>query len=328
MTDEANQFGSGTFGTQFGGGLSTDVKTLIDDALATTGIGTNDLRYRDTALRLANQTYLSILKGKHWSFLNKELFIDTRAPFETGTIDVTAGSHSVSETSAAQIFNVTLLGSLFTVTGRDEYYRVADLPTSSEMTISPQYAGDTATDTTYRLLFDRILLDSKVQDLKSLVITGHREIKAVGLQQFREMKSRNATLTGPPQWFTIVEQNPQDGSMTVELYPAPDKAYSVHIEYTERPLRLEDSETCYMVIPPEHYDVILLALRAKIYQDQNNVQMFQAVQSEAGAALLRMQSDMEVTDSVAMFKHKRNYFNRRQKYRGYYGTKWFGKVDD
>jgi hypothetical protein len=328
MTDEANQFGSGTFGTQFGGGLSTDVKTLLDDALATTGIGSNDTRYRDTALRLANQVYLSILKGKHWAFLNKELFLETRAPFEAGTVDVTEGSHTVVETNSTQVFNVLNLGGMFTVGGRGEYYRVAEIPRNTELTISSQYGGPTATDTSYKILYDRIKLDSKVQDLKSLVLLGHREIKAVGLQQFREMKARNSNLIGPPEWYTIVEQNPQDGSMTVELYPAPDKAYPIQIEYTERPLRLEDSETCYMVIPPEHYDVMLLGLRAKIYQDQNNTQVYQQVQSEFSQAWLRMAADIEVTDSVASFKHKRNYFNRRQKYRGYFGTRWFGKVDD
>lgn len=330
MTDDVNLFGSGEFGGALGGGLSTNVQQLITDALMTTGIGSQDTRYRATALAFANQVYLTILKGRHWKFMNKELFVETKAPFTSGSVNVTAGSHLVEAYNGQLLFNTNILGGLFQVTGFEDYYRAFKTEKPTEFEITPGYARDTATDQSYQILFDRIKLDSKIQDLKSMTITSDREIKPLGLQQFRTMKSNRPGLIGTPEWYTIVEQNPQDGSMVVEMYPSPDRLYSVHMEYTERPLRLEDSETCFMVIPSEHYDVILLALRAKIYQDQNNMQAYKDTTSEAASAWLRMVGDQELTDSRARFIHGRNYFHRyrNRRYPGYYGLKWFGKVDD
>lgn len=330
MTDESNLFGTGSFGDQFGGANSTNVKLLIDDALATTGIGSNDLRYRDTALRFANQIYLTILKGRHWKFMNKELFVETKAPVQTGSVDVVQGSHRVESFNDQAIWNSNILGGLFQVDGLEDFYRISKVESAAKLQITPGYVRDSAEDQSYTIAFDRIKLDAKVQDVRSVAITGYREIKPMGLQQFRAMKSQRAGLTGPPEWYTISEQNPQDGSMVLELYPCPEKLYSVHIEYTERPIRLEDSESCYMVIPPEHYDVILLGLQAKIYKDQNNMVAFKETNTEAAQAWIRMVGDQELTDSRAKIMHARNYFHRHRKRRfpGFYGLKWFGKVDD
>lgn len=331
MTDEANEFGTGEFGGQMGAGNSSDMKTLISDVLKTTGVGTNNTRYRETALAFGNQVYLTILKGRHWKFMNKELFMDVLPPHTPGTVQATPATHSIKaeEGTALTAFNSNHKGQMLAVAAQEEYYRVIDVISGTELQIHSRYVGDAVTDATYKIVNDRILLDSKVQDIRSLSVVGHREIKPVGLQQFRTRKETYPTQTGTPDSFTVIGERAQDGSQLVEIYPAPDKRYSIFIEYTERPMRLEDSETCFLVIPPEHMDVMILGMRAKIYQDQNNEAMARVVGAEAAQAWNRMAGDQEITDSRARLQPGRNYFhrNRGSRFKGYYGLKHFGKVD-
>jgi hypothetical protein len=76
-------------------------------------------------------------------------------------------------------------------------------------------------------------------------------------------------------------------------------------------------------------DVLYEGVRARLYIYQENPAMASEVGRYAAAALNKFASDQEMTDSVARVQHARRYFNRnRHRYPGYYGVKWFGRVED
>ena len=336
MTDEKNEFGVGEFGGQFGSIAASDVKTIIDDAMRQSGINPTNTAYRSTALSFLNQVYATALKGRHWKFMNRELSLELEAPYNVGKVSLVDGSHDVEEyitdgDPSLIKWNVNHLGAMFYPKGFEEgFYRIAEIVSLNKMIITPGFAGaDTTIGTNYEIIRDRVVLDSKVQNVKSVRLVGYREMQPVGLEEFRQMKSINYTLTGVPRFYTLVNTTEQEGALTMEFYPAPDKRYAMHIEYNERILRLEDSETCYTVIPPEHNDVLVLGLRARLLEDQNNLPLSEIVNRDAKSAWNRMASDYEVSDGQPRIQpHRRNIrsrYNSRSKI--FYGRKYFGRFD-
>jgi len=337
MTDAKNQFGSGEFGNQFSSSLLADAKGLITQVLKAAGIEEQDPDYRDRALTFLNMVYLNRLKGRHWKFTNRELFIDLMGPYSAGTVALTEGSYVATESvdidnGAVPLIqlNANMLGQQFCPNQRDQdFYRIRKLNTLKEFELASMYAGDDAAFSEYQILYDRHQLDPKVQAVRSLSVTGIGEIKPLGLQKFREMKSRDPCRTGPPEWYTLTQTENQSGQWTIEFFPSPDRRYSCHIEYTERPTQLEDSDTCYHLVPPEHIDVLYYGVLAEVYRYQENPAMLAETSKMAANSWSRMAGDQEMTDSVARIQHRRRYFNRtRRKYPGFFGLNWFGRVDD
>lgn len=325
-------FGQDEFGDQLGASLNNDVAKIITDALVAAGINSEDAVYRERCLTFLNMAYLNILKGRHWKFMNREVFLDLQAPYESGTIAVTQGSYDVSADPppSTMQWNATMIGMMFAPTGSSiNHYRIATIPTATTMTISAKFSEESITESSYQILFDRLVLEPQVQAIRSLSISGIGEIRPIGIQEFRTKKAANPTLTGTPKFYTLVNAETQSGVWTIEFYPSPEKRYTAHVEFTVRPVGLEDEDGCYTLIPPHHMDVLHYRLLAEIYRIQENPAMLSDARDEAARAWMKMAGDHELTDSVARIQPGRQYFSRaaQRQYRGYYGLQWFGKVE-
>jgi len=335
MTDEANEFGGGQFGGQFSSNIPGNFKALIDDCLRSAGVTTSDTKYRERALAFATYAQLHALKGRHWRFLNRELYIDLTPPYNTGTVALTENSRSVveqEEVGAAKqiVWNSTMVGSKFCPSPSDiDCYRILKVENSKSLELASVYAGTSAAPTSYKIIKDRYVLDAKIQKVKTISLGSIGAIKPVGLNSFRHMESANPCLTGVPEYYTIVHMEEDSGQSTIEFYPSPDKRYNCRIEYVETITTPEDSETCFSVIPPNHMDVLYFGILAEIYRYQNNPAMLQDARTQYQDAWRRFASDHDLVDPVARIQHGRNYFRRgRNRYSGFYGMKWFGKVED
>lgn len=321
-------FGQGGFGAQLGASLNNSVQKIITDCLVAAGINSDDTVYRERALVFLNMVYLNRLKGRHWKFAQREAFLDLKAPYTTGTVDVTQDSYGVTLTGGT--FDATMHGQTFVPPSSNiDLYRVALVNTGTSLNLSAKFSGDSQTAANYQILFDRMTLEPGILAVRSISMSGFGEIRPLGAQEFRNKKSQNPTLTGIPQFYTLVNAEEQAGVWTLEFFPAPDKRYTAHVEYSVRPVGLEDEDDCFTIIPPHHMDVLHYGVLAEIYRIQENPAMLDAVRTEAAQAWARFASDQEMTDSVARIQPGRRYFNRaaRRQYRGYYGLNWFGKVD-
>lgn len=320
------------FGELFGGTTSASVQALITKCLTAVGINADDTEYRDRALIFLNFVYLNRLKGRHWKFTNREAFVDLKPAYEVGTVALTIGSNNVAEDTAPAALQWTsqMVGQTFVPQQDDQdTYRILLVPTSTSLTLASQYTGASAAGSSYKILFDRVSLEVGVQAVRSVVIAGVGEIAPMGLQEFRNLKAMNPSLVGRPEYFTLVEAEAGSGQWTLELYPAPDRRYSAQIEYSIRPVGLVDEDTCFTLIPPDHLDVLYYGVLAELYIVQENIAMSQTVAKMAANSWARFASDQEMTDSTARIQHARRYLGRqRTRYRGYYGLKWFGRVDD
>lgn len=320
------------FGELFGGTTSPSVQALITKCLTAVGVNSDDSEYRSRTLVFMNFAYLKILKGRHWKFSHREAFIDLRPPYEVGTVALTQGSTLVEEDTVPPTiqFNATMIGQTFAPNQSDQdLYRVAALPTAKKITLTSMYAGETTSESAYKILFDRFVLEAGIQSIRSLLVTGLGELKPCGLQEFRNKKGENPNLVGPPKWYTLVNAEKDSGQWTLEIFPAPDKRYSAQIDYTLRPVGLVDEDNCFTLIPPDNLDVLYYAVLADLYGYQENATMADRAGKIAAMSWNTFASNQEMTDSVARIQPARRYFNRRRdRYAGFYGLKWFGRVDD
>lgn len=320
------------FGELFGGTTSASVQALITKCLTAVGINADDTEYRARALVFLNFVYLNRLKGRHWKFTNREAFVDLKPAYEAGTVALTIGTNGVTEDTAPPViaFTSLMVGQTFVPQQDDQdVYRILLVPTAQSLTLASQYTGATAAGSSYKILFDRVSLEVGVQAVRSVVVAGVGEIAPMGLQAFRNLKSMNPSLVGRPQYFTLVEAETGSGQWTLELYPAPDKRYSAQIEYSVRPVGLVDETTCFTLIPSDHLDVLYYGVLADLYRVQENGAMAASAAKDAANSWVRFASDHEMTDSTARIQHARGYLGRqRARHRGYYGLKWFGRVDD
>jgi len=88
---------------------------------------------------------------------------------------------------------------------------------------------------------------------------------------------------------------------------------------------------CYFIFPDYHSDVLYYGALADTYRYLENDSGFASAFRDYQASLSRLYGDDQLTDSRVILKPARNYHNRtrsRRGWRGYFGLKWFGKVDD
>lgn len=335
MVDNSSTFGS-SFGGQSGANLSAHVSQLIDDCLRATSIDTSNTLYRERAVTFVNYTYLHLLQGKQWSFTNREQSFELTRPYELGTVGLTQDSDIIEEDLVGDASPVIqwssgVIDQLFVPDATDggEAYRIVEHLSTKKVKLAADYTGASTDGASYKIIFDRYHLTAHVQEIKSIMIHGTGEVRLVGLGEFRAKKEQNAPHTGTPRWATIVEIEEDSGQIQIELYPAPEKRYTATIEYSERPVRLEDSETSFPMIPPEHMPALFYGVVSQIYQFQNNAAMAREVGLKAVVAYNKMAGDHKITDPNARIQNGRSYFRKgSRRHRGYYGTKWFGKVDD
>ncbi len=316
------------FGELFGGSESSSVQALITKCLRAVDISVDDEDYREKCLTFLNFAYLFRLKGRHWKFLNRELYIDLEAPYEAGTVLMTQNDATVTEDTNPPVidFDATDVGKGFAI--GSELYRILSMTSQTSIELSTDFAGETAAEQSYKILYDRFVLTETVHALRSLVIQGHGEINPMGLQEFRQKKAENPTLVGVPRYYTLVAAEEDSGQWTMELYPAPDRRYACQVEYTAKLIGVRDEEDNYLLLPSQHHDVIYYSVLSDLYAGQENTAMSDRYGKLAALAWQTLASDQEMTDSVARIQPARKYHGRGQRYRGYFGLNWFGKVED
>jgi hypothetical protein len=321
-------FGTGGFGGQ--AGLYNSVSKLIDHALIATGINTDDEVYRERALTFANFAYLKVLGGRHWKFAQREVFLDLKAPYETDNVLLTQGSEHVVPATVddVPVWDATMEGMLF-VPATGGQYRIEDTVSATDLKLSVALSEDTVAASAYRILYDRFSLEAAVQGVRSVSVNGIGEIRPIGRQEFFNLKSANPGLTGVPKFYTLVNQESDTGQWTLEVFPAPDRRYTACIEYSVRPLGLDDEDDCYLLIPPEYTHTVYFEVLSMIYAHQENPVMSDKMAKEAAIARNTMASDQEMTDSRARIQNGGRYFTRgrRRMETVFYGLDYFGKVE-
>jgi hypothetical protein len=343
-------FGSQPFGTStFGSNRFGDAKAIIDRAMRATGLAIDDLDSRELAIDLLNMRYNHCLSGKNWKFLQRTMAIDLFGPYSTGTIKLTQNSDKVSESidptavppTQPLTFNQTLVGQTFIAKGEggeSSSYEVDKIITPKQIQLSSKYAGDDANFTSYKILKDHYWLEAKVGKIRSALLGGsygrNPELILIGRQELRQLQKRQSFQESIPQYLCTNEyEDNGSGRREVIIWPAPDKRYTLEIDYDVRITALEDVEGCYTLLPEEYNSVLFYALCADLYENQNNPSAADRMQAKYMEAFKKMAGDYEMTDNKARIMMKTKYYQKprlrsmRHNSTRYAGLEYFGLID-
>ena len=106
------------------------------------------------------QSGLDILTSIDLPYLMTDGLFPTVAIHNTGNVDVTNGSATVSGGATSPVFTSAMVGRKFRAADENTWYRIIALVSSTEITLETPYLGDTDTDASYEIIKDEYRLAS------------------------------------------------------------------------------------------------------------------------------------------------------------------------
>lgn len=211
--------------------VTTEVKNLLRDkgAVSTT-----------TIQRLQNIAQRRISRIHDWSNLMAQDFVDTVAPINTGTVDVTADSAAVTENAGTPDWSSPdVTGRKFGLDYNSPWYQIASVSDADNFTLADTYRGATATNKNYVIYEDRVSMPSECAAVVGIwLFDTNRRLKLAHTTQDRLPHFGPAAEwggykrnDGKPYQFTQIE-NDSSGNMQIQVGPyAPDDNYRLQVIY-------------------------------------------------------------------------------------------------
>lgn len=135
---------------------------LVTDAEAVTQV----TGQREFLKRLCNLSVAHICGLWEWPFLWTTDWFQTTAEYATGTVDVTAGSATVTGTGTT--FTAAMVGRKFRVSGDTASYTIKTFSSTTSLILDQLYEGTTATGASYSIYKDEYLLRADVDTQKRI----------------------------------------------------------------------------------------------------------------------------------------------------------------
>ena len=228
-------------------------------------------------------TYREILDHRNWPPLETSATIVTIAPYETGTVEVTNGSTTVTGTGTT--FTSAMTGREFRVTGRNEFYTFTYVSATSG-TLDRVYEGDTDDEATYRIFKRTYSLAAGIDVLHRIKSNIHNFDLVKWSKDRLDYEAPARIDYGEPSVFV------PSGVDEVELYPIPLYARSLPYEYTVAPTEFSGSNT---TASPEDWvadQVIIAGVKRLAYDHEKNYAAADRAEAKF-ARLLAQLSDKE-----------------------------------
>ena len=313
-------FGEGAFGTSpLGTQPFFDTASLITAILTTTGHGspTSETTKRRQILQFINNRYQSIMIGTHWRWLKASYDFNLDAPYLTGTVTATLNDQPIVGVATAWSSLLVKPKDIFFLDGSSTVYHVSTLESSTGLTLETKFSEDTAADSGYTLARNQYELPAETDHLVSFSIDGYPPLVPMGEIEFRRMQSQDPTSTGCPRAYSLIRRDTDDDSVYIEVFPAPDRAYQCHIDYTVRIAYLFDDADCYPIIPDRYRSVLyygaLAEFQSVVLRDPSNSAKTEGLYN---SFLNQMRNDTQLTDDRFQIVRARNYLRRTAQTRG------------
>lgn len=330
----STSFGTGTFGSgPLGSSPFFNVKELIDGVLYATSHA-NPSQYtteRSAILQFLNNRYQKVCLGQFWRWMHASYDFRLQEKYTTGTASATQGLDVITGNGTTWS-SIMTPGNIFFFNTSSSVYHVLSVEADNSATLETAFSEESQTDGAYTVAQNQYKLPKETDLLKSAVIDGVSMLRLVGPEDFRLIQSRNPTATGTPQIATLIRRDYDDDAVYVEFFPAPDKFYNVHIDYSVRILKLEDSASCYPIIPDRYRSVLYYGALAEFYRFLKDPTNAQLADNDFERMLAQMRNDKQLTDQELVIIPARRYRARRRP--GALGTypvtmsiEDFGKLD-
>ena len=189
--------------------------------------------------------YNSVCERAPWPWLLRESTFSTVAAITAGTVTVTAGSATVSETTTnANGWSSSVEGRYFRRDGDSEFYPIDTFTngTPDTLTLNRVYEGDTGTVKGYTI-FQRIysLASDCRMVLNMCVIDSPTPMIEVSQMQMDDAILNRPSEGSPPSYWASIGRDSSD-LMRVELYPSPDEAHGILYHYIQSTPTVADQD--------------------------------------------------------------------------------------
>lgn len=309
----STSFGSGVFGS---GPLGTqpffNVSELIDSILYATGHGSPSVETtkRRAILQFINNRYQQVCLGAHWRWLKASYDFNLDEGVTTGTVTVTEGSEIVTGVGTAWTSTLVKPKDIFFVEGSSTVYHVASLDSPTQLTLETKYSEDSDSDLSYNLARNQYVLPTETDHLISWIMDSTFKLVPLGPADFRQVQATDPTAIGTPRYYSMIRRDTDDDSVYAEVYPAPDKRYQSHIDYTVRIARLDDDTDCYPIIPDRYRAVLYYGALAEFYNFLRDPSNAVSADKSFNDFLGQMRNDTQMTDDRFQIMRARNYLRR------------------
>lgn len=195
------------------------------------GSGTN----QDILIGLINDAIEEICRSTEWSRLEKQSVLQTVAPYQTGTVNVTVGSTLVTVTGGT--FTSDMTGRFFRVLSELEYYGFTFASASTGNLDRAYEAADDAADAQFVIYKSVYELPSDVQSIRSLaVLNPGYDLDEITREELDRMAASRQVQTGfqTPEAYAPAEDS-ANGLAQIELWPPPSEAIGMPMRYYAKP---------------------------------------------------------------------------------------------
>lgn len=164
--------------------------------------------------------------------------------YNTGTVDITSGSATVTGTST--VFTSAMVGRRFKVNGDDEVYIVETFTSTTVIVLNRTYNGTTVDDGNYEILDDLFSMDSDFDRLTDEPRIWYMQNGSPNFLEFlsdKEFINKQTFTPGLPNYARVYPDKDSSDLVQIQITPAPDDNLLLYGEFIKGVSRLTEYVT-------------------------------------------------------------------------------------
>lgn len=233
-------------------------------------------------VHILNEVIKRIRAKGSWSWMFASDTFETTAEYTTGTADVTNASTTVSGTGTT--WTSGMVGRKIRFAGGPEY-TISAFSSTTEITLSEAYTGDTDTDLAYTIYQNLYSLASDCQKVVKLWdVTNGREIKAVSAGSLRSKEHVSYTVGDVTEWAPWGRDT--NKYPRVYLFPYPADPVVIEYVYLKKHTELTKPDDD-IGLPDNLDDVIISGCLANVFRQAKDWEAFRINHDIFSAGLTR-----------------------------------------
>jgi len=232
-------------------------------------IGITDTDVETVVKQALNDVLEEICQAHNFSWLYGNLSFITVKPYETGTVSVTEGSATITGTDTVWVEG--MVGRKFYCGGAT--YVVATFVSTTSMTLTTVYAGDSGSGLTYKIYQDEYSLASDVEDILAVRQENYPQRLVKRDIEFMDKYYPLRNSFGYPSMYSIIGYDSTD-YIKIAVYPIPNQARNIYYRYKKRVIEMSADNSTPIV--PLRYRWVLA--KGALYITAKHLEMGGAAQ--------------------------------------------------
>jgi len=212
--------------------VTTSASQIVDDILRVIALSNNS-DARTYVQRAVEQVAYDVWMQYPWHERKKEAYVNTVAPYDTGTVTLTLASTTI--TGSGTTFVEGMVGRKIALSYDDPYYKIDTFTSTTVMATDRAYVEATASGSSYVIYDDMLMLvemDALLAGSLIVMSAGYDypldDLTSAGWDNLGHMPR----VSSRPTAFRLV---PDDGGRTtIQVWPVPDAAYAIRYEYLQK----------------------------------------------------------------------------------------------